>query len=62
MNGKFAGLKSIVRLPNRLIKNLPVQMALGLSVLSRAKSAIFFLTSNFDLSYFYSLLTYKDLQ
>ena len=46
----------------RLIKDLPVQLALGALSSSLAKLAIFFATFNFDLKYFDSLLTYKNVQ
>ena len=44
------------------MKNLPVQPTPGASMSSWAKSAISFSTSNLDLKYFCSLLTYKNLQ
>ena len=43
-------------------KNLPVWLTPSALVLNLAESAIFFSTSNFDLWYFYSLFTFKNVQ
>ena len=59
---KARGCKIIKSQSWRLIKNLPIQLALGALLSTQAESAIFSSTFNFDLICFCSLLTYKDAQ
>ena len=56
------GCKNIKGQSWRSIKNLPVQPVPGSSGSRLAALAIFLATSNFDLKYFCSLLTYKNVQ
>ena len=56
------GYKNIKDQSWRSIKNLPVRPAPSASGSRPAKLTIFFATSNFDLKYFCSLLTYKNVQ
>ena len=59
---RLIGCKNIKGQSWRFIKNLLVQPAPGGSGSRWAAFAIFFATSNFDLKYFCSLLTYKNVQ
>ena len=59
---RLIGCKNIKGQSWRLIKNLPVQPLPGSSGSRSAALAIFFATSNFDLKYFCSLLTYKNVK
>ena len=59
---RLRGCKNIKGQSWRSIKNLPVQPALRASGSRLAALAIFLATSNFDLKYFCSLLTYQNVQ
>ena len=56
------GCKNIKGQSWSLIKNLPSRPVPGSSGSRSAALAIFFATSNFDLKYFCSLLSYKNVQ